>query len=317
MKRTNSPPKKWRRVGELSELTLFPVKSCAGISLQEAECTEYGVQTVSDGPMKLRDRFFIVYGEQTKEFKTARTYPKMVLINMSLDGTDAVKLSAPDMPEIRVKVPQASENNKRACFKFWFDDLVETVDCGDTAAQWLSKYMLNQDCGVRLGYHLTDTIPQRVAVKKLTQCYKTLRNSDLGAYSDICSFMLMTESSIYDLKKKTSSDVSIIPRQFRPNFLVQGSIPYEEDKWEWIKIGETAVFRNVKPCTRCVFTTLNPITAVMDPKREPLRTLKGYRQVTDPAMLKVEGTSPAFGIYLGLYLTGTVRIGDGVFVGDE
>lgn len=57
MKRTNSPPRKWRRVGELSELTLFPVKSCAGISLQEGECTEYGLQTVNDGPMKLRDRF--------------------------------------------------------------------------------------------------------------------------------------------------------------------------------------------------------------------------------------------------------------------
>jgi hypothetical protein len=66
-----------------------------------------------------------VYGEQTKEFKTARTYPKMVLINMSLDGTDAVKLSAPDMPEIRVKVPQASENNKRACFKYV---IIEALD---------------------------------------------------------------------------------------------------------------------------------------------------------------------------------------------
>lgn len=50
-------PKKWRCVGELSELTVFPIKSCAGTSLQEAECTEYGIQTVSDGPLKLRDRF--------------------------------------------------------------------------------------------------------------------------------------------------------------------------------------------------------------------------------------------------------------------
>jgi len=62
-------------------------------------------------------RFFIVYNEQTKEFKTARTCPKMVLVNVSLDGTDAVKLSAPDMPELRVKVPQASESNKHAHLK--------------------------------------------------------------------------------------------------------------------------------------------------------------------------------------------------------
>jgi len=62
-------------------------------------------------------RFFIVYDEQTKEFKTGRTCPKMVLINVSQDGTDAVKLSAPDMPELQVKVPQASENNKLARLK--------------------------------------------------------------------------------------------------------------------------------------------------------------------------------------------------------
>ena len=62
----------------------------------------------------------------------------------------------------------------------------------------------------------------------------------------------MTESSIDDLKTRTSSDVSVIPRQFRPNFLVRGSVPYEEDKWEWVKIGETAMFKNVKPCTRFV-----------------------------------------------------------------
>lgn len=42
-----------------------------------------------------------------------------------------------------------------------------------------------------------------------------------------------------------------------------------------------------------------------------------YRKLTDPDMLKVEGNSPAFGIYLGLYNTGTVRVGDSVFVGDE
>jgi hypothetical protein len=57
VKRSNSPPRKWRCVGKLSELTIFPVKSCGGISLQEAECTGCGIQTVSDGPMKLRDRY--------------------------------------------------------------------------------------------------------------------------------------------------------------------------------------------------------------------------------------------------------------------
>jgi uncharacterized protein YcbX len=66
--------------------------------------------------------------------------------------------------------------------------------------------------------------------------------------------MLMTESSVADLKARVPPHVSVIPRQFRPNFLVRGSAAYEEDKWDWIRIGNTAVFRNVKPCTRFVIT---------------------------------------------------------------
>jgi len=48
-----------------------------------------------------------------------------------------------------------------------------------------------------------------------------------------------------------------------------------------------------------------------------LALLYRYRKLTDPDLLKVEGISPAFGIYLGLYNSGNVRVGDSVFVGDE
>jgi len=75
---------------------------------------------------------------------------------------------------------------------------VETVDCGDTAAQWLSKCLLNQDCGVRLGYYLVDTVPRRVALKKLTQCYKTLRNSDLVTFG---KFLYYSTSHLYAEEK--------------------------------------------------------------------------------------------------------------------
>jgi hypothetical protein len=67
-------------------------------------------------------------------------------------------------------------------YRFWFDDMLETVDCGDTAAQWLSKYLLNQDCGLRLGYHLVETNQRKLALKKYTPYYKTLQNSDMVTF---------------------------------------------------------------------------------------------------------------------------------------
>lgn len=63
--------------------------------------------------------------------------------------------------------------------RIWNNEKVETVDCGDTAANWLSKYVLNQDRGLRLGYYLADIMPRRVAAEKLKQCFKTFKNKDL------------------------------------------------------------------------------------------------------------------------------------------
>jgi len=59
------------------------------------------------------------------------------------------------------------------------------------------------------------------------------------------------------------------------NFVVKGAIAYEEDKWDWVKIGDV-IFRNVRPCTRCILTTVNPETGTKSTKVEPVKTLKRY-----------------------------------------
>jgi hypothetical protein len=66
---------------------------------------------------------------------------------------------------------------------------VETIDCGDTAANWLSMYVLERDCGVRLGYYLPDVMPRRVAAENLKQCYKTLKNRDLVTVKQFVQYM--------------------------------------------------------------------------------------------------------------------------------
>ena len=65
------------------------------------------------------------------------------------------------------------------------------------------------------------------------------------------------------------------------------------------------MFDAVKPCTRCVFTTIDPATGKRDPAGEPLRTLKTYRRT-------------AAGISFGMNLiprdTGRLCVGDPVEV---
>ena len=67
--------------------------------------------------------------------------------------------------------------------------------------------------------------------------------------------------------------------RFRPNLVVRGSDPFEEDKWAKIRVGE-AVFRVVKPCGRCVITTIDPARGEFDGK-EPLKTLATFRMAKD------------------------------------
>jgi hypothetical protein len=77
------------------------------------------------------------------------------------------------------------------CFlhRIWYNEMVETVDCGDIAANWLSKYVLNRDCGVRLGYYLPDVMGRRAADEKLKQCFKTLKNKDLVIVKQFMQYM--------------------------------------------------------------------------------------------------------------------------------
>lgn len=84
---------------------------------------------------------------------------------------------------------------------------------------------------------------------------------------------MITEASLAELNSRLEEPVTA--QQFRMNFVVKGSTAFEEDKWDWVKIGDV-ILRNVKPCTRCIFTTVDPETGTKNPKVEPLKTLKRY-----------------------------------------
>ena len=68
-------PTKWRKVGELSDLICFPVKSLGPARMNELECTQLGLK---HGWM--RDRILMVI-DLDGQFVSGRQYPKMVQVN--------------------------------------------------------------------------------------------------------------------------------------------------------------------------------------------------------------------------------------------
>lgn len=189
---------------------------------------------------------------------------------------------------------------------------VPARDCGEEAARWLSRFLLQEDIGLRLVYYTLDRAARDVRTKN--KIFPLAESTDTGAYPDASSYSLVTEASITDLNNRL--DEPVTSQQFRMNFVIKGATTaYEEDKWDWVKIGDV-VMRNIKPCTRCILTTVNPETGKKDAKVEPLKTLKTYRQINDPEIRPHVGDSPVMGIHLGLRgPNGTVRLGDSVYVG--
>ncbi len=63
--------------------------------------------------------------------------------------------------------------------------------------------------------------------------------------------------------------------RFRPNVVIDGNQPFEEDTWTRVRIGEVT-FRTTMVCDRCVMTTIDPVTIAGG--KEPIRTLARHRR---------------------------------------
>jgi uncharacterized protein YcbX len=232
----------------------------------------------------------------------------MVNIQPEFSGS-VLTLRAPGMMSISVDLAQLRGKNFRVAV---WGQAVPARDCGEEVARWLSRFLLQEDAGFRLVYYPLEG-PTREVRKRNENVFPLTKTTDTGAYPDESSYSLINEASLTDLNSRLEEPVTA--QQFRMNFVVKGATAFEEDKWDWVKIGNV-IMRNIRPCTRCILTTVNPETGTKNSKVEPLKTLKSYRQITDPQIRPAVGDSPVMGIHLALRgPNGTVRLSDPVYVG--
>ncbi|XP_044749819.1 uncharacterized protein LOC123310418 [Coccinella septempunctata] len=310
-RRENRVPSEWRKVGSARKLFLFPLKSGHYMEIDSAECTEVGLRLLKSNknPLELRDRSFIVYGEKDSEIKSGRVLPQLVKIEVSVHDGSHIALDAPQMRTLYVKVPEKSDLNTTTV-KVWSGETVDAVDCGDEAARWLSHHISQKDDGYRLGFHDASKRRNLVKFQDRMKYYKLMTDAATGLFSDVTSVLVVNQASINDYNKKAPS-ANVTPLNFRPNIIVDDPDikPYEEDDWDWMKIGDEVIMRNVKECTRCVFTTVDQETGVRNSDREPLKTLSQYRMSKSPE------NAPIMGIHMEVKKTGIIRYGDPVYVG--
>uniref|UniRef100_A0A914Q513 MOSC domain-containing protein n=1 Tax=Panagrolaimus davidi TaxID=227884 RepID=A0A914Q513_9BILA len=129
--------------------------------------------------------------------------------------------------------------------------------------------------------------------------------------------MLTTESSVFELNERLNKlkedKCKVSTLNFRSNISVKGTKHFDEDWWNEVKIGE-AIFSCYRPCSRCIFITVDPDTGFLMKNMQPLRLLRTYRIAPKGKLRDFYGESPIFGVYMILKKEGRINVGDKVFV---
>jgi uncharacterized protein YcbX len=233
----------------LSSLIYYPIKACRGV--------EVNFSCVSRMGLEHDRRMMVVIPEG--EFLTQREFPRLALVTPKLsDGT--LELSAPNFDSIQLGLQTTGAPWP---VNIWKSKGVHAIDQGEEAAQWFSDWL---GTDVRL-VHIAD------GYKRLVNESYAVNPDDHTGFADGYPILLASEEGLQDLNSHLESPVPM--NRFRPNIIVKGGGPFEEDTWNRIRIGDVEL-AVVKPCARCVVTTIDKESLEKD--KEPLKTLGKYRK---------------------------------------
>ncbi len=233
----------------LCAIHVFPIKSCAAWIRDEAEVEPRGLAG---------DRRWMV-ADANGRFLTARQHPRLTLVNAREDG-DALVLSVPGMPSLRLSPPQSEARIETTVWK----STVQAQVADAAADAWISAF---------LGLPARFVHMDAACVRAVSPDYG--QPGDEVSFADGYPLLLISQAALDALNARLERPVPML--RFRPNLVVAGTGPHAEDDWKRIRIGAIE-FDVVKPCTRCVFTTVDYERGEFDPAGEPLRTLARYRR---------------------------------------
>lgn len=234
----------------LTGLYVYPVKGFKGISLSKTDATERGINF---------DRRWMVIDEKGK-FVTQRTENGFARIQVKLHN-DHIELIDELERQASIKVSHEVAFAAKADAKVW-DDKVTIMQVSKLADNWISELFSKN---YRLVYQ--PDIDHRIAdIKYAPEGHKV-------SLADGFPYLLCNEASLDQLNEKAGTNLNM--NRFRPNLVIKGLKAFEEDNIRKIQTGDV-VFRLVKPCARCVVTTIDQETG--EKGTEPLKTLSAFRK---------------------------------------
>ena len=252
----------------ISALWVYPIKSCAGVAVQEALLLDTGLEF---------DRAWMVVDEHGV-FLSQRELPRMALIRPQLKFHDMV-LRAPGMLALHIALDQVEAPVR---VRVW-DDEVKAYDMGPIAAQWFSDFL-----GLKARLVRFDPEEKRVSSRLWTGEVQALNQ-----FSDGYPLLLLSQASLAGLNDKlvAAGSAAVGIERFRANIILGPSgaaaepawNAHDEDRMNELQISTEqglVKLQPVKPCARCPIPDIDPATAISSPQVGDM--LRSYRQ--DPRL---------------------------------
>ena len=231
----------------ISRLFVYPVKSCAGVEVQEALLIDTGLEF---------DRAWMVV-DGHGSFLTQRELPRMALIKPQLKHFEMV-LRAPGMLALHIKLDEVEEPVR---VKVWKDE-VAAFDMGSVAAQWFSDFL-----GVKARLVRFDPEQKRASSPGWTGGLEASTQ-----FSDGYAVLVISQASLdlFNQKLGAAGLEAVTMERFRPNIVLDAPgdgpalEPHDEDRLDTLQIATEqgmAQLKPVKPCPRCPIANIDPLTA--------------------------------------------------------
>ncbi|CAN5356422.1 MOSC domain-containing protein [soil metagenome] len=235
----------------LQDIFIYPVKSLGGIALNESFAENRGLQF---------DRRWMLI-DKNNNFLTQRKLSEMALIEVSISN-DVLEINHKTRKLPTLKVPLTISNSATQKVTVWSDQVSAPVMEDNDIQEWFFEALHEKVRMVFMDDKASRPVDPEYAI-----------NGELVSFADGFPFLVTNQASLDDLNNRLEMPVPM--QRFRPNLVIAGAQPFEEDNWNEIQIG-AALFKVVKPCGRCVVTTIDQKTA--EKGTEPLKTLSTFRK---------------------------------------
>ncbi len=255
----------------------YPIKSCAAVDHDTATVFLAGLEW---------DRQWIIVDGQGR-MMTQREYPRMALIQPALDA-EHLFVRMPGAELVRIALHPSSDTAEAVPVRVWQADTLGR-DEGVAAALALSAFM-DQPCRLLRVHAAAARSPSPPHIQAWrgdnAQWATQFATRQLFGFADGFPYLFTNQASLDDLNRRLAAKGRrpVPMNRFRPNVVLQGLEPYDEDYLSGIRLPSMS-FAFVKRCARCPMPNIDQATGVMHD--EPGLTLQAHRQFKDGILFGV------------------------------